>query len=1036
MENNVAHMPSAGLGVWEHFTMADGLPDMKIECVFEDSRGILWIGTHDRGVVRYEGDEFVAYNRRDGLTGDGVFSVVEDRQGHLWLGTDLGLTRYDGQKFERVETGEQCGFLWGRCIDREGRLWFGVDRRPGRPPAVCCWDGQRLELVNVGDKAQPQGESLHRVVCDQNGVLWAGGDKLYRSYDARSFELLPVPTGERCAIEDMLPRRETGLWIATADELWAYKTGEFELLLGDLGGLGPVSLLEAPSGGCWLATYDGRLIYSEGTDFRLIQRLNAVLRGGFCMDHVGRLWVGTYGMGLYCYDETRLRILRSGDGLPANSVDCLAAGTADAMWVGTRGGLAVCADDGVRPWAGSKGPTGKEVTALLVDSRGRLWMGLRSGWVYVSDGAGTRPLPVVPDMEGYRISSLLEDQQGRIWFGCRYGKGFGYYDDDEVRYFPADGANEYPVWIGAMAADQQGNIWLGSAAPAKWDGLCRYDGASFVKVPGVAGTPILALCTDRQGCLWVGTNDGLSRYDGIVFRHFTHDDGLLCEMVTAVAEAGDGTIWVGTEGGGVCVYDGEVFQAIQVPSEPGCNVIRAIQTDGHGHLWFGTEDGLIRYAPRRLQPRVAVTEVVANETHVPPAEIQFPTTVGRVSFSVAGYSPQDRSSYLVYRYRLQGYDGEWRQTRERQVGYPRLPPGEYQFAVQAVDRDLNYSEAVEISLSVTEDPRIAALNEALRAEATRGEFIGEGAALEEVKRQIREVAWTDLTVLVLGETGTGKGLAARALHELSERRAAPFIHVNCGAVQQGLVDSELFGHERGSFTGAVSRRLGKFELAHGGTIFLDEIGDLPLESQTRLLRVLQDRCIERVGGTHTIPVDVRVVVATNRDLVQAVRTESFRPDLYYRLNVFPILIPPLRKRREDVPLLARHFVRWFSSHLNRETPRISDESMGLLLDYDWPGNVRELEHTLQRAVLLARDGVIQPEHVALAPAGSTHQVGEDGFTIMPWEDFERQYLTRVLEHTGGVIHGRRGAASLLEVKPTTLRSRLEKLGLRRRRPGA
>jgi len=222
------------------------------------------------------------------------------------------------------------------------------------------------------------------------------------------------------------------------------------------------------------------------------------------MDHVGRLWVGTYGMGLYCYDETRLRIYRSEHGLPADAVDCLAAGAADEVWAGTRGGPAVCTDASVLPWGGTRGPAGKEVTALLVDSRGRLWLGLRSGWIYVSDGTAVWQAPPVHDMEGYRISSLVEDHHGRIWFGCRYGKGFGYYDGDQVRYFPADGGGEYPAWVGAMAADQQGNIWLGSAAPAKWDGLCRYDGESFVRVPGVAGTPVLAMCTDRQGRLWVG----------------------------------------------------------------------------------------------------------------------------------------------------------------------------------------------------------------------------------------------------------------------------------------------------------------------------------------------------------------------------------------------------------------------------------------------------------------------------------------------------------------------------------------------------
>ena len=305
--------------------------------------------------------------------------------------------------------------------------------------------------------------------------------------------------------------------------------------------------------------------------------------------------------------------------------------------------------------------------------------------------------------------------------------------------------------------------------------------------------------------------------------------------------------------------------------------------------------------------------------------------------------------------------------------------------------------------------------------------------MEELRQQLRDVAASQLTVLLLGETGTGKGVAAELLHAWSRRSERPFVPVNCGALQDNLVDSELFGHEQGAFTGAVRRREGKFQVADRGTLFLDEIGDLALASQTRLLRVLQERTIERVGGTQSIPVDVRVVAATHRDLEHRVGEGTFREDLFYRLSVFPVRVPSLRERREDIPELAQHFLAQAAASLGEAASSVTDEAMARLLAYDWPGNVRQLEHVLQRAVVLARGGPIGAEHldgVPAVPAGhAAAPAGPGALTIVPLAEYERRYLVRVLEHTHGVIHGQRGAALLLGLKPTTLRSRMEKLGI-------
>jgi transcriptional regulator with GAF, ATPase, and Fis domain len=305
-----------------------------------------------------------------------------------------------------------------------------------------------------------------------------------------------------------------------------------------------------------------------------------------------------------------------------------------------------------------------------------------------------------------------------------------------------------------------------------------------------------------------------------------------------------------------------------------------------------------------------------------------------------------------------------------------------------------------------------------------------------VVSQLRDVAPTPTTVLVHGETGTGKELVARAVHELSARRERPFVRINCAALSAALVESELFGHERGAYTGALQRRLGRFELADGGTLFLDEIGEVPLDIQPKLLRVLQEREFERVGGTQTVRVDVRIVAATNRDLAQEVEEGRFRADLYYRLAVFPIEVPPLRARKHDIEPLALAFAVELSKRLGKTVRALSPKALARLIAYDWPGNVRELYNVIERASIVARHDVLQdtdlpplaPAPVAASPPG-TIGTGNDASL----EVVERTHITRVLERTNWVVEGRAGAARVLGLAPSTLRSRMAALGIRRGR---
>ncbi len=323
------------------------------------------------------------------------------------------------------------------------------------------------------------------------------------------------------------------------------------------------------------------------------------------------------------------------------------------------------------------------------------------------------------------------------------------------------------------------------------------------------------------------------------------------------------------------------------------------------------------------------------------------------------------------------------------------------------------------------------LQEEIKAVHNFEEIVGQSDALTNVLRQIELVASTDASVLILGETGTGKELVARAVHSHSPRRDRPLIKVNCAGLPSGLIESELFGHERGAFTGATERRIGRFELAAGGTIFLDEVGEVPLETQVKLLRVLQEQEFERVGGSTTIRADVRLIAATHRDIERAVAAGEFREDLFYRLNVFPVRLPPLRERRDDIPLLVHYFTARHAAKVGRAITRVPQEVMDRLRAYAWPGNVRELENVIERAVILspAEDlevaaGVL-PDTAAAAPLASTPS------SPPTLQEVERRHIVRVLQQTQWRIDGAQGAARLLDLNPSTLRSRMQKLGIRR-----
>jgi formate hydrogenlyase transcriptional activator len=370
--------------------------------------------------------------------------------------------------------------------------------------------------------------------------------------------------------------------------------------------------------------------------------------------------------------------------------------------------------------------------------------------------------------------------------------------------------------------------------------------------------------------------------------------------------------------------------------------------------------------------------------------------------------------------------------------FPLLTRVAGQIAI-AVRNAFSYERIEELNAQLAREKLY--LEDEIRGDYQFEEIIGRSKALDRVLREIQTVAPTDSTVLITGETGSGKELVARAIHQLSTRRERAFVKMNCAAIPTGLLESELFGHEKGAFTGAINQRIGRFELANRGTVFLDEVGEIPLELQPKLLRVLQEREFERLGSTRTLRTDARLIAATNRDLASLADEQKFRQDLFYRLNVVPITVPPLRERREDIPMLVRHFAQQFARRMKKNIENISTETMETLTQYDWPGNIRELQNLIERAVILSTRPTLDVPVAALngrraRPAFASARAGNipHGREAETLEDADRRHIIAALERTNWVLAGPNGAAARLGIKRSTLQFRMRKLGIVRPTP--
>ena len=1027
-----------GQGHWRTYDGADGLASGGVYSILQDQKETLWFCT-ENGVSRYDGRTWKTFTTKEGLASNGVASILQDLEGHFWFGTwKNGVSRYDGQIWKTFTAKEG---LAGNSVntilqDREGVLWFGTGSHLSDDGGVSRYDGRTWKTFTAEDGLM--GSRVYAILQDRDGCFWFGTNAGVSRYDGQTWTTFTTEDGLTQNVVISIARDRDGvLWFGTGAlgialmgegrGVCRYDGQTFTAFTKEDGLAGNLvyTILEDREGDLWFGT-DGGVSRYDGQAWMTFTTADGLARNevyAILQDREGHFWFGTWGGGVSRYSSQTFTTFTAADGLPSNWVRSVFRDPEGCLWFGTRGG-GVSRYDGqtLTTYTVDDGLANNWVESIYRDREGNLWFGTVSGGVSRYDGRRFSTLTANDGLAGDRVYAVLQDREGCYWFVTHLG--VSRYDGRRWTTFTTeDGLADNDVQ--AILQDREGNLWFGSSE----NGASQFDGRTwrvFTAEDGLAGNSVNTILQDREGNLWFGTESGVSRYDGKTWTSLT-ESGLAHNSVLSILEDSEGRLWFTTYGGGVVVYDGQVCQLLTDLDGLAGNSVWSAEEDRKGHIWFGTTKGLTCYRrPLAGPPKVSIDAVVADRRHEGASDLSIASSPWLTSFEFHGRSFKTRPEAMVYRYRLKGYDDDWQNTHACRAEYKELPVGKYTFEVVAVDRDLHPSDPASLCLTVVPDPRIKALTEALNGGETTAEFVGESEALVRVQLQLAEVAQTDVTVLILGETGAGKGLAAQAVHALSERHSGPFIQVNCGAIPEGLVESELFGHERGAFTGAVSRKPGKVELAEGGTLFLDEIGDLAPEAQAKLLRVLEERTFERVGGSRTMAADVRVIAVTNRDLTDMVSRGLFREDLYFRLQTFPVRMPPLRERRDDIPLLADYFMTRMAAHLHKEVTHLGPGVLEILEAYEWPGNVRELEHAIQHAVIVCRGLEIRPEDIV-------REVERDGKgspeEIVTLEEHERRYIRQVLQQCGWIIKGSKGAAARLGMHHSTLRSRMKKLGI-------
>ncbi|MBI1929125.1 sigma 54-interacting transcriptional regulator [Candidatus Poribacteria bacterium] len=1068
-------------GTWQTYDVTDGLP-AGVACLLQDRHGYLWLGT-EVGLCRYDGAEFTTYTSADGLADDHITSICEDRQGRLWLGTGAwnlpgakGVSCFNGQHFITYTTADGLAHnnVVAICSDRQGRLWFGT-----WGGGISCFDGEHFTTYTAADGLADN--HVTAIYSDRQGRLWVGTGgwvipgKGVSCFDGHHFTTYTTTDGlGGNDVGSICEDHQGRLWFAfgwvsgggvscfDGEHFTTYTTAD-GLAYNDI-----VAIREDRQGRLWfafgwpdddgVACFDGGHFTTYTTEDGLLD--NRVT--DITQDQEGHFWFAHLWSGLTRFEPETLQFLTS-----EPVTETLLQDRRGRLWFGSGKNLC-CLLEGQQ----YRQSFNAQVRCLLEDSRGNFWVGTVGDGLYgydfdtlnpadsadvVWDSAGRaqqhllipQSIEVQQEERSFateegsgsgNVQFLLEGRDGTIWVGTAYPGYLCRYNEEGFEAIPTPQRA-----IFRLLEDSQGRIWMGGWAGgglscAVHPERCRRDGKQLITYTMADGLPadhVGSIVEDDAGHLWIGTQRGLCRFDGNQFTTYGKAEGLTSLFHQCATKDATGQLWFGTLRGGLYRYDGVHFQWLTTDDGLPSNSITCLVPQPDGSMIIGTYRGIVHYRPTAtLPPRIEITAVVADQVYRNPTSIEI-VAVGaqHAALQISYRSLSFATRRMRYSYILEGYDTEWQDTWENHVRYENLPAGKYTFKVIAINRDLVPSEApATLKLTIQPDPRIVALQTEvahLRREVGRKyhfeNLIGRSAAIKQVRTLMEKAIDSGLTVLITGETGTGKELVAKAIHHNSHRKDKPMLELNCGAVPKDLIASTLFGHRKGAFTGAHENKMGLFEAASGGTVLLDEIGEMSHEGQVHLLRLLEERQLQRLGEYKTRDVDVRVIAMTNRDPQKDVAAGRFREDVYYRLNEFPIHVPPLRKRLEDIPLLAAHFLK--ENH--KEVDSFAPDVFEMLQSYPWPGNVRELRNVIRRAAALVEEGMrIQTYHF---PAQITRGesliqeiLSEQAGILAAVERLQRRLIEDALRECGG---NHTQAAKRLGVHRPSLIRLMKRLGI-------
>lgn len=1038
--------------------------------------------------IGFDGDKYLVERichsnfNNTSLSNDTVYSFLLDSYSNLWVGTANGLNLLTknmidskGIKFRHfsIDNNRILSHNVIRAIfeDKEGVLWIGTNK--GLNALIKNNKGDIIGFKKYCNDPRDKNSLSHNTIyaiCEDNyGRLWIGTyggginilNKERNSFTRYMYDPLDSRTLGCNEITSIFKDRSGVMWVGTYGNginKIARISGDFTLYSSKPGVHNSLnnpyiwSIYEDKEGMLWIGTNGGGLnkLNRKNNTYSYFQH-NPDNNNSLCGDIVrvifedsdGKLWIGTHGAGISIFNRGKNTFTNyahdpnNSNSLAFDKIRCIYEDRSRTIWIGTYG---------------------QGLDKYIKETR---------TFKHYRNESGNHQ-----SLSNNLVRVIYEDKAGVLWIGTD-GGGLNKFNrsSETFQRFVADLNNPAALncdYIFCIHESPSGILWLGT-----WGGgLNRFDTKTnkvecFTTRDGLPNNFIYGILEDKKGNLWLSTNFGISKFNPKTrsFSSYTMRDGLQDNEFNAGGyfKSSSGEMFLcGIKGFNSFypenIHDNKFIPPIVITafqkfnkeinlkepfysqkqidlshkdyvfsfefasldfSAPEKNKY-AYKMEGLDEDWIYTSASNRTVTYTTLAPGEYIFKVkgtnsdgIWNEKGTYLKVIVHPPFWGTLWFRGLVLILVILSAYFLYRKRVKSIEEKKNAILERLEEKTKLSE-ELQNALTEVESLTKRLEAENIYLQ-----------DEIRLQHNFENIITCSDKVKKVLHKVEQVASSNTTVLILGETGTGKELLARAIHNISNRSERPLVKVNCSALPANLIESELFGHEKGAFTGAIARKAGRFELADGGTIFLDEIGDLPIDLQPKILRVLQEGEFERIGSCKTIDVDIRIIAATNRNLVQAIKEGTFREDLYYRLNVFPIILPPLRDRKEDIPILVYYFVNKFCRKAGKKIDNISQEMINQMNEYCWPGNVRELENVIERAVITTEGSKLLLGEV-LHKSGNTPNAEFEYFTL---EEIERNHIIKTLEKTNWLVSGERGAAKILGIKRTTLEARMKKLNI-------